>query len=107
LEAIEEEDILRKTVRKGFWLKDLLSSRLEAHPKLRQIRGLGLMIGIEFDFPTKPLMLEMMKRGVLANATAENVLRLVPPLIISYEELERLADVIAESIKALEERGEA
>lgn len=107
LEAIEEEDILRKTIRKGFWLKELLSARLESHPKLRQIRGLGLMIGVEFDFPTKPLMLEMMKRGVLANATAENVLRLVPPLVISYEELEQLADVIAESVKALGARGEA
>jgi acetylornithine/N-succinyldiaminopimelate aminotransferase len=107
LEAIEEEDILRKTTRKGFWLKDMLSERLEGHPKLRQIRGLGLMIGLEFDFPTKPLMIEMMKKGVLANATAENVLRLVPPLVISLEELEQLADAVLQAVRALEERGEA
>ncbi len=107
LEAIEEEDILRKTTRRGFWLKEMLDDRLAGHPKLRQIRGLGLMIGVEFDFPTKPLMLEMMKRGVLANATAENVLRLVPPLVITRAELEQLANTILDSIEALEERGEA
>jgi len=101
LEAIEEEDILRKTTRKGFWLKEMLSERLEGHPKLRQIRGLGLMIGLEFDFPTKPLMIEMMKKGVLANATAENVLRLVPPLVISLEELEQLADAVLDAVRAL------
>lgn len=102
LEAITEEDILKQTQRKSFWLKEMLSERLSGHPKLRAIRGLGLMIGIEFDFPTKPLMLEMMKRGVLANATAENVLRLVPPLVITYDQLVHLADTIADSVAALE-----
>ena len=84
----------------------MLDDRLGTHPKLRQIRGLGLMIGVEFDFQTKPLVLEMLKHGVLANATADNVLRMVPPLVISYEELERLADTIVTCIKALESRGE-
>jgi acetylornithine/N-succinyldiaminopimelate aminotransferase len=64
------------------------------------------MIGVEFDFQTKPLVLEMLKHGVLANATADNVLRMVPPLVISYEELERLADTIVTCIKAMESRGE-
>lgn len=106
LEAIDDENILQQTQRKGFWLKEMLDDRLGSHPKLRQVRGLGLMIGVEFDFQTKPVVMEMMKHGVLANATADNVLRMVPPLVISYEELERLADTIVKSIQALEARGE-
>lgn len=106
LEVIEEEEILQHTSRKGFWLKEMLDDRLGSHPKLKQIRGLGLMIGIEFDFPAKPIVMEMMKRGVLANATAERVLRLVPPLVITYEELEHLADTILAAINELEEKGE-
>ncbi len=106
LEAIEEEEILQHTQRKGFWLKEMLDDRLGKHPKLKQIRGLGLMIGIEFDFSTKPVVMEMMKRGVLANATADRVLRLVPPLVITYEELEHLADTILAAINELEEKGE-
>ncbi|MCB0578313.1 MAG: aspartate aminotransferase family protein [Phaeodactylibacter sp.] len=101
LEAIEEEELLRLTTRKGFWLKEMLEEKIGRHPGLRQIRGLGLMIGVEFDFETKPLVLKMMEHGVLANATAGNVLRLVPPLVISFEELERLVDVIAESLKEI------
>lgn len=101
LEAIEEEELLRLTTRKGFWLKEMLEEKIGRHPGLRQIRGLGLMIGVEFDFETKPLVLKMMEHGVLANATAGNVLRLVPPLVISFEELERLVDVIAESLEEI------
>ncbi|MCB0554250.1 MAG: aspartate aminotransferase family protein [Phaeodactylibacter sp.] len=101
LEAIEEEDILRQTMRKGFWLKEMLAEKIGRHPGLKEIRGLGLMIGVEFDFETKPLVLKMMEHGVLANATAGNVLRLVPPLVITFEELERLVDVIALSLKEI------
>ena len=101
IEAIQEEDILRKTIRKGFWLKEMLEEKIGRHAGLKQIRGLGLMIGVEFDFETKPLVLKMMEHGVLANATAGNVLRLVPPLVISFEELERVVDVIALSLKEI------
>ena len=101
IEAIQEEDILRKTIRKGFWLKEMLEEKIGSHAGLKQIRGLGLMIGVEFDFETKPLVLKMMEHRVLANATAGNVLRLVPPLVISFEELERVVDVIALSLKEI------
>ncbi|MCO6475836.1 MAG: aspartate aminotransferase family protein [Phaeodactylibacter sp.] len=101
LETIEEEGLLRQTTRKGFWLKEMLEEKIGRHPGLKQIRGLGLMIGVEFDFETKPLVLKMMEHGVLANATAGNVLRLVPPLVITFEELERVVDVIAQSLKEL------
>jgi acetylornithine/N-succinyldiaminopimelate aminotransferase len=56
------------------------------------------MLGVEFSFPTKPLMLAMLKRGVLANATAENVLRLVPPLVITEEEMRIVVETISASI---------
>ncbi len=81
----------------------MLDEKLGAHPRLKQIRGLGLMIGVEFDFETKPLVMKMMEHGVLANATAENVLRLVPPLVITFEELEQVVDTI---VKSIEEIGE-
>lgn len=103
INTMDEEDIYRQATRKGFWLKNMLNDAFAAHPALKEIRGLGLMIGVEFDFETKPLVMEMMKRGVLANATAGNVLRLVPPLIITYEEMEQVVDVIKASIEHLEQ----
>ena len=62
------------------------------------------MIGVEFDFETKPLMQEMLKRGVLSNATAENVLRFVPPLNIDYRDLEKALEIMYESVKAIREK---
>ncbi len=104
LETIESEDLLRKTTRKGFWLRQALDSALGKEAGLREIRGLGLMLGIEFDFDTKPLVMEMLERGVIANATAQNVLRLVPPLILSYEQIEKLVATISASVQALKGR---
>jgi len=103
INTMDEEDIYRQATRKGFWLKNMLHDAFSGHPALKEIRGLGLMIGVEFDFETKPLVMEMLKRGVLANATAGNVLRLVPPLVISYEEMEQVVAVIKASIEHLEQ----
>jgi len=69
------------------------------HPKIKSIRGLGLMIGIEFDFDTKALVAELLEKGVMANSTAGNVLRIVPPLIISKAELEEAFTIIKETLK--------
>lgn len=69
---------------------------------VKEVRGIGLMIGIEFDFETKPLALEMLHRKVLSNATSGNVLRLVPPLTITREEIKHLLETIRESIQAIQ-----
>ena len=63
------------------------------------------MMGVEFDFETKPLVAEMLKNGVLANATAGNILRLVPPLNITYPELEEVLRVLKISLQNLREHG--
>lgn len=101
LEAIEEEQITEQAARKGKILRELLQNTLDKDSGLQEIRGMGLMIGVVFDFETKPLVAEMMKRGVLANATAGNVLRLVPPLVITEQQLKHLVQVIGDSVQAL------
>ena len=103
LYTLDEEPIIGEAAEKGEWLRKQVESWND--PDIKEIRGKGLMIGIEFAFETKPLVAEMMKHGILANATAGNVLRLVPPLTISYEEMERVLDVIKESKKALPAHG--
>ena len=101
IEVIDQEDLMAKAHEKGAWLKQQIQQNKPEQYGIREVRGLGLMIGIEFKFETKPLMQKMMEKGVLANATAENVLRLVPPLNIPYPDLERTLDVMYESIKEI------
>ena len=99
LSAIEEENLIKAAEEKGFWLIQAIADMDE--PSVRRVKGRGLMIGIEFDFETKPLVLEMMKNGVLANATAGNILRLVPPLNIRYDQLETVIKVLKKSLNSI------
>jgi acetylornithine/N-succinyldiaminopimelate aminotransferase len=99
LEAIETENLLEAATIKEAWLRKAIE-KLNI-PDIKEIRGKGLMLGIEFDFETKPLVAKMLEKGVLANATADNVLRLVPPLTILMTDLEKIVEVIFESYNEL------
>lgn len=99
LSAIEEENLIKAAEEKGFWLIQAIAEMDD--PSVRRVKGRGLMVGIEFDFETKPLVLEMMKNGVLANATAGNILRLVPPLNIRYDQLETVIKVLKKSLNSI------
>jgi len=103
LEVIETENLMRQAEEKGNWLKEKITAI--KNPGIVEIRGKGLMIGVEFNFETKPLVQKILEKGVLANATAGNVLRLVPPLNISYEDLEKVVDVLTKSLKEIYNNG--
>ena len=100
LEVIETENLLQQAEEKGNWLKAEIAAM--KNPDIKEIRGKGLMLGIEFNFETKPLVQKMLENGVLANATADRVLRLVPPLNISYEDLEQAMEVLKKSLKEIQ-----
>jgi len=103
LEVIETENLLKQAEEKGKWIVDKILS-LE-YGNIKEIRGEGLMIGVEFYFETKPLVLKMLENGVLANATSDTVLRLAPPLNISYEDLEKAMEIFEKSLKELKNNG--
>jgi acetylornithine/N-succinyldiaminopimelate aminotransferase len=91
LDVIEEEDLVLEAIRKGKYLKKALYDL--KHPLIEKVRGLGLMLGVVLHTKAAPVVQEMLRLGVLANATAGNILRLVPPLVISYEEIDQLVNV--------------
>lgn len=103
LEVIETENLVKQAEEKGNWLKAEISALKNLN--IKEIRCLGLMIGIEFNFETKALVQKMLENGVLANATANTVLRLVPPLNISYEDLGKAMEVLKKSLKELKGNG--
>ncbi len=101
LEIMEEEELVREAEEKGNWLKEQILA-MNYHG-IQEVRGKGLMIGVEFSFETKPLVEKLLQKGVLANATAGKVLRLVPPLVIRYEELQQLIDTLQQTLKETEQ----
>ena len=101
LEIMEEEELVWEAEEKGNWLKEQILA-MNYHG-IQEVRGKGLMIGVEFSFETKPLVAKLLQKGVLANATAGKVLRLVPPLVIRYEELQQLIDTLQQTLKETEQ----
>ncbi|KTD21798.1 aspartate aminotransferase family protein [Legionella londiniensis] len=98
LKVIERDGLCEKAVSKGLILKEKLIAELGEHPHVRMIRGKGLMLGMELDRPAMDLRLIGLKHGLLLNVTAENVIRLLPALIINEEEINELVARLVKSI---------
>jgi acetylornithine/N-succinyldiaminopimelate aminotransferase len=99
LDIIKEESLLEAAEKKGNWFKEQIEKSKSEYPEITEIRGYGLMLGLELTIDSKPVVLTMMKHKVLANATAGNVVRIVPPLNIPQEDLEKVLEVLHLSIK--------
>jgi len=94
--ALLEGRVLDHARRTGEYFAKGLSDCKARHRLVREVRGLGLLQGIELDTDAKTVVSECLARGILINATGERVLRFVPPLIITEIEIDRLLDTLAE-----------
>jgi acetylornithine/LysW-gamma-L-lysine aminotransferase len=92
--ALRGQDLPGRAARLGAWLLDEL--RKLSSPKIRHVRGLGLMVGIELQDEAQPYVLALRERGVLAMTAGPTVLRLLPPLVIEQSDLERAVSVLGE-----------
>ncbi|MCE3043516.1 aspartate aminotransferase family protein [Legionella sp. 16cNR16C] len=98
LDVIERDKLCEKAAHDGMQLQDKLMRSLHEHPGIRAIRGRGLMLGIEIDKPASDARLIGLENGVLFNVTAENVIRLLPPLTITEEEMDELVKRLSKTI---------
>jgi acetylornithine/LysW-gamma-L-lysine aminotransferase len=94
LEVIEEEDLPRQALVKGAYLMDKLR-RIES-PNIREVRGLGLMVGIELKQKVAPYLKELQDKKIIALNAGMTVIRLLPPLVISYGQIDHLVNTLAE-----------
>lgn len=92
LRTIETEELCERSAALGGWMRDRLAS-LESD-LVREVRGRGLMIGVELKTRVTPCLQKLQERGVLALPAGSNVLRLLPPLVIEQEQLEQAARAI-------------
>ncbi|CAL9134352.1 acetylornithine aminotransferase, mitochondrial-like [Musa acuminata AAA Group] len=103
LNKIQEPSFLASVTRKGLYLKELLLKKLEGSPHVKEIRGFGLIVGIELDVQASPLVDACRDAGLLVlTAGKGNVVRLVPPLVVSKEELEQAAEVLSACLPSLD-----
>ncbi len=98
--TIESEGLLANAERIGALLRQLFADGLAGEPGLVEVRGRGLMIGIELDRPCGELVAQALAAGLLINVTGEKVIRLLPPLTFSENEARELVDRLLPLIKA-------
>jgi len=94
---IEEEGLPERAAELGAWFIRELSGL--GSPLVREVRGLGLMVGVELRRRVGPYLEALVERGVLALSAGTTVIRLLPPLVISREELSRVAEALAEVLR--------
>jgi acetylornithine/N-succinyldiaminopimelate aminotransferase len=88
LEVIERENILKNVVDVGnYFYKNLLELK-DKYSFIKKVKGLGLIIGVELDFPAINIVNSLIEENVLTVAAGENVLRFVPPLILTKHEVD-------------------
>jgi acetylornithine/N-succinyldiaminopimelate aminotransferase len=94
LNIMQEEQFLAHVEQLGGWLKQALQARLGGVAGVVTVRGQGLMLGIELDRPCGALVQTALDAGLLINVTADSVVRLLPPLIFTQADAEKLLDML-------------
>ncbi|MCG6970778.1 MAG: aspartate aminotransferase family protein [Gammaproteobacteria bacterium] len=94
IKVIEQNNLVSRAAELGERLLGGLKANLQSLPQVKQVRGKGLLLAVELNAPCTTLAKEALDNGIVINVTNSNVIRILPPLIISNEE----ADVIVEKI---------
>jgi acetylornithine/N-succinyldiaminopimelate aminotransferase len=100
IRIVEEDQLLENAARMGTLLTDGLKRELGSLPGVVEIRGQGLMIGIELDRPCGELLGQAAEAGLMISVTADKVVRLLPALIINEDEVKQLLAILCPLIKA-------
>ncbi|MES9972233.1 MAG: aspartate aminotransferase family protein [Candidatus Thiodiazotropha sp.] len=101
LDTIESQQLVARAAQLGERMSEGLQSKLGKQQGVVSIRVSGLMIGIELDRPCPELVTQALEQGLLINVTADRVVRLLPPLIISDSECDEIIHKVSELIKQL------
>lgn len=102
LEVIEQDDLMRNATELGDFIRSALKAQLADVAGVTQVRGQGLMIGIELAKPCGDLVkaaLENKPEGLLINVTSDNVIRLLPALVMQRSEAEQVVNIVSNLVK--------
>lgn len=107
LAIMDEEGLLKNAEIQGARLKQGLQQGLAGVAGVVEIRGQGLMLGVELDRPCGELVAQALKAGLLINVTSEKVIRLIPPLIIKSEEVDQILLQLLSLVRSFLQHGDS
>lgn len=100
IETIEKNDLITRAAELGQYFIDEFSKTLADLDGITDIRGKGLMLAIELEKPCAELVKACLAQGILINVTANNVVRLLPPYIMTNEQADKVIEIVSQQIRA-------
>ncbi|HRJ51383.1 MAG TPA: aspartate aminotransferase family protein [Candidatus Thiothrix moscowensis] len=100
IEVMEQANLAARAAELGDYFLSQFRTKLAGVAGVREIRVKGLMLGIELERDCGELVKQALEKGILINVTAGNVIRLLPPLVISYEQAEQIITMVTELVQA-------
>ncbi|MEK7132522.1 MAG: aspartate aminotransferase family protein [Patescibacteria group bacterium] len=97
-EAIKKERLLNNAKVMGNYLLQKLHELMKKHSAIREVRGISLMAGVLLKIDAKKIYEECLKRGLLINCTQENVLRIMPPIVVKRKEIDQAVQILDEAL---------
>lgn len=94
LQALTQDGLIENSEKMGKLFREGLEKLKEKHTMIREIRGKGLMIGVELKFEVKDILMNLIKEGVLMLYSGRNILRILPPLVISKEDITKVLETL-------------
>ena len=104
LKAITEDGLIENSEKMGKIFREGLEKLKEKHSIIREVRGKGLMIGIEMKFEVKDILMGLIEKGVLMLYSGRNILRILPPLVISEDDVTKVLHALDSVLTEEEEK---
>ncbi|MCP4614747.1 MAG: aspartate aminotransferase family protein [Planctomycetes bacterium] len=99
IEAIEEDNLLEHAAELGQYIKDKLEQLKQKHSIIDSVRGIGLMIGVQLNGPGKDIVDKCLEMGVRINCTNNTVLRFMPPMIATKDQIDQAIEILDTVLK--------
>ena len=104
LTAITKDGLIENSQNRGKQFREGLERLQEKHTMIREVRGKGLMIGVEIKFEVRDILMGLIKRGVLMLYSGRNILRILPPLVITEEDVTKVLHTLDSVLTEEEEK---
>ena len=101
LKAVQKEKLLANTQKMGTYLAAKLSALKERYPVIKEVRGMGLMIGVDLHQPGKAVVERCLEQGLLINCTHDTVLRIMPALTVTKGQIDKALIILERAIATL------
>jgi acetylornithine aminotransferase len=99
LDVLEEDQLIRRATELGTRIRARIEQKLAGANQLVEVRGLGLMIGVELTVAAPQLVEQALAAGLLLNVTHDKVVRLLPPLVLTDAQADEIADTVADLVR--------